>query len=65
MRFVLHFAMPASVEAYYQEVGRAGRDGAPARCELLFDREDIQLQEYFITVPCVVSCRAVVVMRVR
>lgn len=49
VRFVLHFAMPASVEAYYQEVGRAGRDGAPARCELLFDREDIQLQEYFIT----------------
>jgi hypothetical protein len=50
VRFVLHFTMPSSVEAYYQEVGRAGRDGAPARCELLFDKEDISLQEYFIYV---------------
>jgi ATP-dependent DNA helicase RecQ len=49
IRFVLHWDLPGSVEAYYQEVGRAGRDGAFAWCELLFSPADIHTQEFFIT----------------
>jgi len=40
IRFIVHYAPPASVEAYYQEAGRAGRDGLPARCILLFGAAD-------------------------
>lgn len=40
IRFVFHYAMPASVEAYYQEIGRAGRDGAPARTVMLYGAGD-------------------------
>ncbi len=48
LRFVVHYDIPGSVEAYYQEAGRAGRDGEPARCELLFNYADVQTQEFFI-----------------
>ena len=48
LRFVLHYDIPGSVEAYYQEAGRAGRDGEPSRCELLFNYADVQTQEFFI-----------------
>jgi ATP-dependent DNA helicase RecQ len=48
IRFVLHWDTPGSVEAYYQEVGRAGRDGEEALCELLFNYADVGLQEFFI-----------------
>ncbi len=48
LRFVIHFDIPGSVEAYYQEAGRAGRDGEPARCELLFNYADVRTQEFFI-----------------
>src|ERR1700751_5927678 len=48
LRFVLHFEMPGSLEAYYQEAGRAGRDGEPAECELLFNYADTRIQEFFI-----------------
>jgi len=48
LRFVLHFEIPGSVEAYYQEAGRAGRDGEPAECELLFNYADTRIQEFFI-----------------
>ena len=48
IRFVVHFEVPGSVEAYYQEAGRAGRDGEPATCELLFNHADTRVQEFFI-----------------
>lgn len=48
LRFVAHYDIPGSVEAYYQEAGRAGRDGEPARCELLFNYADVKTQEFFI-----------------
>ena len=47
VRFVAHFEIPGSVEAYYQEAGRAGRDGEPAACELLFNHADLKTQEFF------------------
>jgi ATP-dependent DNA helicase RecQ len=48
IRFVVHYNVPGSLEAYYQEAGRAGRDGAPARCILFFRLEDRRIHRYFI-----------------
>lgn len=47
VRFVVHFEIPGSVEAFYQEAGRAGRDGNPSACELLFNHADLKTQEFF------------------
>jgi ATP-dependent DNA helicase RecQ len=48
IRFVVHFHLPGSIEAYYQEIGRAGRDRLPSVCLLLFNYADKRTQDYFI-----------------
>jgi ATP-dependent DNA helicase RecQ len=48
IRFVVHYQMPGSLEAYYQEAGRSGRDGAPATCSLFYQLADRRTQQFFL-----------------
>lgn len=48
IRFVAHWDIPGGIEQYYQEIGRAGRDGQPSHCVLLYQYRDIKVQEWFL-----------------
>lgn len=59
IRWVLHYNMPQSIENYYQEIGRGGRDGSLAKCYLLYSEQDIRVMDYLISSTTEISRRTI------